>query len=206
MKTTNIDIYIYIRPGPIVCPGQNWIQCLSLVSLLSLFISPCLSLVPVCLPLSLIFAVVLYCSLVLSAALWDIYDKKFMHISYLRCWSTSSSVWDICDNEYDIHLSSLQFLVDFLQLLNLPPRFAQILSESSKATLNRRKPNEATEKLTKINIFNRKGNVRLKKTLCELLLPYKHQGKAMQNQRNLHKTKENHSKTTIFTEIGRKQQ
>ena len=121
-----------------------------------------------------------------------------------RCWSTSSSVWDICDNENDIHLSSLQFLVDFLQLLSLPPKFAQILSESSKAELNQRKPNETMEKLTKINTFNRKGNVRLKKTLRELLLPYKNQGKAMQNQRNLHKTKENHSKTTIFTEIGRK--
>ena len=121
-----------------------------------------------------------------------------------RCWSTSSSVWYICKNEYDIHLSSLQFLVYFLQLLSLPPKFAQILSESSKATLNQRKPNETTEKLTKINTFNRKGNVRLKKILRELLLPYKNQGKAMQNQRNLYKTKENHSKTTIFTEICRK--
>ena len=123
-----------------------------------------------------------------------------------RCWSTSSSVWDICDNENDIHLSSLQFLVDFLQLSSLPPKFARILSESSKSTLNQRKPNETMEKLTKINTFNRKGNVRLKKTLRELLLPYKNQGKAMQNQRNLHKTKENHSKTPIFTEIGRKPQ
>ena len=121
-----------------------------------------------------------------------------------RCWSTSSSVWDICDNEHDIHLFSLQFLVDFLQLSSLPPKFAQILSESSKSTCNQRKPSETTEKLTKINIFNRKGNVRLKKTLHELLLPYKNQGNAMQNQRNLHKTKENHSKTIIFTEIGGK--
>ena len=114
-----------------------------------------------------------------------------------RCWSTSSSVWDIHDDENDIHLSSLQFLVDFLQLLSLPPKFAQILSESSKAELNQRKPNETMEKLTKINTFNRKGNVRLKKTLRELLLPYKNKGKAMQNQRNLHKTKENHSKKNI---------
>ena len=121
-----------------------------------------------------------------------------------RCWSTSSSDWDICDNENDIHLSSLQFLVDFLQLSSLPPKFAQILSESSKSTFNQRKPNETMEKLTKINTFNRKGNVRLKKTLRELLLPYKKQGKAMQNQRNPHKNKEHHSKTTIFTEIGRK--
>ena len=30
--------------------------------------------------------------------------------------------------------------------------------------------------------------------LRELLLPYKNQGKAMQNQRNLHKTKENNKK------------
>ena len=121
-----------------------------------------------------------------------------------RCWSTSSSVWDICDNEHDIHLFSLQFLVDFLQLSSLPPKFAQILSESSKSTFNQRKPNEPTEKLTKINTFNRKGNVRLKKTLRELLLPYKNQGKAMQNQRNLHKTKENNSKTMISTEISKK--
>ena len=70
--------------------------------------------------------------------------------------------------------------------------------------MNRRKQNENTEKLTKINTFNRKGNVRIKKTLHELLLPYKNQGKAMQNPKNLHKTKENHSKTIIFTEIGRK--
>ena len=121
-----------------------------------------------------------------------------------RCWFTSSSVWHIRDNENDIHLSSLQFLVEFLQLLGLPPKFAQILSESSKAELNQRELNETMEKLTKINTFNRKGNVRLKKTLRELLLPYKNQGKAMQNQRNPHKNKENHSKTTIFTEIGRK--
>ena len=121
-----------------------------------------------------------------------------------RGWSTSLNVWDICDNENDIHLSSLQFLVDFLQLSSLPPKFAQILSESSKSTFNQRKPNEPTEKLTKINTFNRKGNVRLKKTLRELLLPYKNQGKAMQNQRNLYKTKENHCKTATFTEISRK--
>ena len=121
-----------------------------------------------------------------------------------RCWSTSSSVWDIHDNENDIHLSSLQFLVDFLQLLSLPPKFVQIVYGSSKSTLNQRKPNETTEKPTKINTFNRKSNVRLEKTLRELLLPYKNQGKAMQNQRNLHKTKENHCKTTIFTEISKK--
>ena len=121
-----------------------------------------------------------------------------------RCWSTSPSVWDIHDNENDIHLSSLQFLVDFLQLLSLPPKFVQIVSGSSKSTLNQRKPNETTEKLTKINTFNRKSNVRLEKTLREVLLPYKNQGKAMQNQRHLHKTKENHCKTTIFTEINRK--
>ena len=119
-----------------------------------------------------------------------------------RCWSTSSSVWDIHDIENDIHLSSLQFLVDFLQLLSLPPKFVQIVYGSSKSTLNQRKPNETTEKLAKINTFNRKSNVRLKNTLRELLLPYKNQGKAM--QRNLHKTKENHSKTTTFTEITRK--
>ena len=111
-----------------------------------------------------------------------------------RCWSTSSSVWDICDNENDIHLSSLQFLVDFLQLSSLPPKFARILSESSKSTFNQRKPNETKEKPTKMNTFNRTGNVRLKKTLRELLLPYKNQGKATQNQRNLHKTKENIAK------------
>ena len=121
-------------------------------------------------------------------------------------WSTSWSVWDICNNEYDIHLSSLQFLVDFLQLSSLPPKFAQILSASSNSTFNQIKPNETTEKLTKINTFNRKGNVRLRKALRELLLPYKNQGKAMQNQQNLHKTKENHSKTTIFTEMSRKPQ
>ena len=123
-----------------------------------------------------------------------------------RCWSTSSSVWDICDNENDIHLSSLQFLFDFLQLLSLPLKFVQIVSGSSKSTLNQRKPNETTEKLTKINTFNRKSNVRLEKTLRELLLPYKNQAKAMQNQRNVHKTKENHCKIAIFTEISRKPQ
>ena len=69
--------------------------------------------------------------------------------------------------------------------------------------MNRRKQNENTEKLTKINTFNRKSNVRLEKTLRELLLPYKNQRKAMQNQRNLHKTKENHCKTTIFREISK---
>ena len=45
------------------------LSCLSIVSLLSLFVSPCLLLVSVCLPLSLLFAAVLCCSLLLSAAL-----------------------------------------------------------------------------------------------------------------------------------------